>query len=345
MSFDRGSPLLCAWLAAGALGGVLWTRPAVAEEPVADPVAAALFRKGRELVAQGDWKGGCEKFRMSLARYASPSTVLNLARCEERDGKLASAWALHQRALVLNRETQGEKRKRALEEIAKKGIAALEPRLPRLRVIVSNAPAGLTVTESGQPLPRGEPVPLDPGTREVVVSAPGHVTLRREVSLEEGKVTELEVELEREVEQEVEPPKKEPVTPKARDVAPAPAADRPPRTDRAEGVPTWAWVAGGAGIVATGVAGFFAADAASASSELERICGSDLVCDEDPTFDPTPLNSRKNRGIGLAVGFGTAGLFALGASIVAIVNSSSSTDQARVAPWMSRRRVGARWTF
>ena len=76
--------------------------------------------------------------------YPAASTLLNIARCYEHDGKLALAWSAYQRALVINRETQGEERKRALEEIAQKGLAKVEPRVPRIKIVMTGgSPSGM----------------------------------------------------------------------------------------------------------------------------------------------------------------------------------------------------------
>lgn len=300
-----------------------------------DPAAAALFRKGRTLVAQGDWAAGCEKFRESLARHASASTVLNLAQCAEHEGKTASAWALYQRAQVVNRETRLEGRRRVLDEIASAGIARLEPTLPRLIVIVSNSPEGVDVQESGRSLPLEEAVPLDPGTHEISASAPGFEPFARSVALVAGKTTRLEIEL---TPLPAEPKAAAPLAPHRK--GPTPAATDTTRPEPADEVPTWAWVVGGGGIVATGVAVFFVFDAIDARNQLVQKCGSDLVCTEDPTFDPGPLNSRKNRSIGLAGGLGAAGAVAITASAVAILSARSRPARASGGVWLAPQSAG-----
>src|SRR3954468_15943585 len=85
-----------------------------------DPAAAeSLFKTARALLDKGDWAAACPKFEASLALNPSASTAINIARCHEHDGKLATAWEDYNRALVLNRETKGAERQRQLEEVAK----------------------------------------------------------------------------------------------------------------------------------------------------------------------------------------------------------------------------------
>ena len=319
---------LLASVLATALTALSTTALAQTESAEVDPAAAALFREGRELVAQGDWDAGCEKFRESFARHASASTVLNLAQCAEHAGKTASAWALYQRALVVNRETRGERRRRELAEIARAGIAKLDPVLPRIFVAVPNAPEGVEVLESGRSLPLDSAVPLDPGKTELTASAPGFRVRKQSVELLPGRTTRVEIRLEPLPAADTAAPK--PASAPKQDVGATTVKPGP-----APEAPTWAWVVGGGGIVATGVAVFFVFDALDARSQLKDKCGPDFVCDEDPSFDPGPLNSRKNRSIGLAGGLGVAGAIAITASAVAILSVPSNSTGPSGSVWIT----------
>jgi len=303
----------------------LWASGAHAQGAQArDPVAAeALFKAGRALVEKGDYAAGCPKFEASLALNPSASTMINIALCHEHEGKLASAWEDYHRALVLNRETVGEQRRRGLEEIANKGIAALEPRLPKLLVTVEGAPEGLEVQRDGKPLPKaalGEALPADPGPHEIRASAPGHEAQTQTVTLEEGKTVTVKLAL------------------KA-----APEAE--PDAKKGGGVPTWAWISGAVGIGLTGAAVGFLVDDLSAIGALRENCREvrqGTYC--NPGYDYAADNARKNRDFGLFVGLGSAGLIAIGAAVVGIVGSSSAKEPARTAialPWVAPDRAGA----
>src|SRR5580704_6931738 len=79
---------LCASAIAAAL---LVARGALAD--AIDPAAAeVLFRQAREKIVAGDYGGACPLFKESLRLDPAPGTLLNLAECEERIGRLASAW-------------------------------------------------------------------------------------------------------------------------------------------------------------------------------------------------------------------------------------------------------------
>jgi PEGA domain len=178
---------------------VLVTRGAVAQRPVSNQAAAdALYNQGRDLIKAGNTAAGCAKFEASLARSPAASTMLNIARCHEQDGKIATAFADYTRALGLNRETPGADRRAELEGLAQKGLRALEPRLPRLRVVIVGSPPGVEVKRDDEDLPAaalGEALPVDPGPHQVRVKAPGYRVETRAVSLEEGKTTVVEIAL------------------------------------------------------------------------------------------------------------------------------------------------------
>ncbi|WP_437588357.1 PEGA domain-containing protein [Sorangium sp. So ce1000] len=312
-----------------ALGGAA----AHAQQPSRDPVAAeALFKAARALVDKGDDAAGCPKFEASLALNPSASTQINIARCREREGKLATAWHDYQRALVLNRETAGEQRKRSLEEIANKAIAALEPRVPKLVIVVKGAPAGVEVQRDGTALPAaalGEPLPADPGPHEIRASAPGHEAETRAITLAEGETATVELTL--------------------RPAAAASAVNPPVKADEAPGggTPTWAWISGAAGIALVGASVGFLIDDLSAISALREGCRDvpgGTYC--DPGYDFASDNARKNRDFGLFVGLGGAGLAAMGAAVYGIVRSGSAKEPAPAPaavalPWIAPSGAGA----
>jgi hypothetical protein len=305
---------------------LLSSRASRAEGPARDAVAAeALFRAGRDLVAAGHYAEGCPKFEASFALDPSAGTLLNLAKCHEHDGAVATAWEEYSRALVLSRETQGAERQKALAGVAAKGIAALEPRLPRLRIAVVTAPLAvppppLDVKRDGKTMPAatlGEALPADPGQHEVSASAPGYRVETRVVKLEEGKTTAVEITL------------------------------VPEGGPRQAPVPVWAWVTGGAGLALAGASAFFAADDLSAIHALRASCQSNAkgtFC--APGYDVARDNARKDRDFPLFVGLGAAGVVALGAAIVGIVrrppaSPTSVTAGFQLTPWVGPASAGA----
>ena len=175
--------------------------PARADEVGRDPAGAeVLFAAGKRLLQSGDWASACDKFEKSLALDPAVSTLVKTARCRERDGKLTSAWYQYEQALKLNRELTptSERRRRELDELIQSAIAALEPRIAKLRIIVTPAVPTCSVRRDGEEIPPavlGEALPVDPGDHTVTVSAPNYETARRTVHLAEGEGFALEIAL------------------------------------------------------------------------------------------------------------------------------------------------------
>src|SRR5690349_333753 len=71
----------------------------------------ALFRAGRADIEAGNYAAGCPKFEASLALSPSAGTMINIAKCHEHQGKIATAWSDYNEALALNKsETKGAER-------------------------------------------------------------------------------------------------------------------------------------------------------------------------------------------------------------------------------------------
>jgi hypothetical protein len=310
--------------------------PALAQNSAPDPAATALFRAGRDLIKAGKWEEGCDKLAASMKRYAAPSTLLNLALCREHEGRFATAWAMAKRAMVLNRDTVGKRRRARLAQAGEEVIARLEPRRAHLRVTVHPSVDGAKVEEDGRELPLDTAVPLDPGKHVLVISAPGRPDEKRDVALQEGETLAVEISL------PPLPPPPDPAAPVQPPPPPPPPEEPPAADDTDASVPVWAWVTGGFGLVLGGLAIGFAVDAVNTAAFLEERCGSDLFCQEDLSFDPEPSNERKNRSTALAIGFGAGGVVALTASLIGVLLSidDDPPGAARVTPWLGPAALG-----
>lgn len=309
---------------AAALAGVVFFADigAGAAAPAAGDRAAAeaLFKEGRARIEAGDDAGGCPKFAESMALYPSTGTALNLAKCHERAGALTAARAAYQAALEHNDKTRDARRRRGFEALAREGLAALELRLPRLRLVVEDAPAGLAVTRDGEPVPDsalGEAVLIDPGPHEIKASAPGHRPVRRTIELAEGETETVILKLA-----------------PARVEATDPTRDAP----RRQGAPAWAWATGGVGLGLVGASLYFLADRQAAIADLKAHCREvtgGTYC--APDYDFAADNARKNRDLGLFIGLGGVGLAAVTAAIVVIARSHKRGARrgTTATPWLT----------
>ncbi|WP_437709271.1 hypothetical protein WMF45_33365 [Sorangium sp. So ce448] len=171
MTRHRGNSLRVAWCVAALLS---LSAGVARAEPSADQAAAAeaLFREGRDLVAQGKLAEACPKFAASQRLDPGYGTQWNLADCLERLGRSASAWAAFREAAdMASRAGQADR-----EAKATRRAADLEKKLERLAITVATPADGLVVRRNGAVLDAGAwgaPLPVDPGKHRVEATAPG----------------------------------------------------------------------------------------------------------------------------------------------------------------------------
>ena len=139
-------------------------RPLYAQNPAA---AEALFEQARAAMAAGSFDIACARFRDSDKLDPAVGTRFNLADCEERRGRVATAWSLFRG--VLSELAQDDDRRPIAEERAR----ALEPRVPYLKMVPSaGAPPGLRVRIDGVELGEGSfgvALPMDPGPHDLAL--------------------------------------------------------------------------------------------------------------------------------------------------------------------------------
>jgi hypothetical protein len=165
----------------------------ISTRALADPAAEKLFQDGRAALAAGKLDEACDAFRRSDAIEPRVGTLLNLADCEERRGKLATAWGHFVEAEARARQVNDSRIKEAT-----KRAAALAPKLPYLTIAIPTQArvAGLTLKRNEvviAPAQWDQRLPVDPGTHEVQVEAPGHLPWRTTVVLAEAKADRIEV--------------------------------------------------------------------------------------------------------------------------------------------------------
>src|SRR5450432_729978 len=142
-------------------------------------LAQALFDDGKRLMQAGKLDEACPKLQKSFEVDPAGGTLLHLASCLEQEGKLASAWVRYNDALSMAKRDGRKDR----EDIARGKVAELEPRLARLHITVPDASRvpGLTIQRATETIPAdlwGTPAPVDLGTYDIVVTAPGYKTFK-----------------------------------------------------------------------------------------------------------------------------------------------------------------------
>lgn len=191
--------------------------------------AEALFAEARTLMVDGRYAEACPKLERSYELDAALGTLLNLAVCFEKNGQTARAWETYKRAIARAAEKRDAKR----EKFARERVAAIEPDLARVTIVVGE-PKPARVTQDDQEVPVlswGVAVPIDPGQHTFRASAPGFRPWSTTLAIEARQSTTIRVPP---LEPEPAPPPSASATappspPASASAAPPAASSAPPR--------------------------------------------------------------------------------------------------------------------
>jgi hypothetical protein len=238
---------------------------------------------------EGRYALACPKLEESLRLEGGLGTEFNLADCNEKLGKTASAWAGFTSVADAAR-TQNQAQR---EKVARDRAKALEPRVPMVTIDVAQpAPQGLELKRDGLVIGNGAstaPTPIDPGPHRLTASAPGRQSAEITFSAIEGKKFRVVVP-------PLAPPAQASVVPPA--IVPAPIVPPPqaassaappasmintyfpdPVVERGRGQRIAGWVVGAVGLAGLGVAAGFGIDSIQKAERSKRFCDGNL-CDD-----------------------------------------------------------------
>lgn len=276
----------------------------------ADSAAAqALFDEAKKLVKEGKTAEACPKFEESQRLDPGSGTLLNLARCYEDTGRLASAWNKYLEAAAAaaaSGNVQREKEARARAATIRRSVSELVIDVPA----EAKATSGLEITRDGEPVGAaqwGSAIPADAGEHRIAASAPGREPWQSVVVVKDpaGKFTVTVPAL-------VAVSAGAPV--EANQAAPPPASDQPaPPSPSGGGLGTQrtvALVAGGVGVVGVVVGSIFGLKSKSHHDEAEKYCDGSQCTDPRGVSEGESAHSAGNvstifmivGGVGLAAG-------------------------------------------
>jgi hypothetical protein len=253
-------------------------------------MAEMLFYTARGLMDDNKIAKACKKFAESYRLDPAAGTLLNLAVCHEKEGKVASAWGEYRQAAAEARRSNRPDR----EQLAQEAIKRIEPDLPYLTIIVPKPVrvAGLVVQRNNIPMEEGgweTELPIDPGVNEITATAPLYKPEKKLVPIE--KRQHLTVQLDALV-----------LAPVVRPAPPFWTSTR-----------AWGAVAIVGGVIAAGVgAGFGVASLNSKST-------SDAHC---PTFDGQRCDATGASAMSTAYTDAWIADFAIGLGAAAIIGGS-----------------------
>ncbi|HEY6559764.1 MAG TPA: hypothetical protein VI072_20920 [Polyangiaceae bacterium] len=153
------------------------------------------LKLGYELKQRGNCVEALPHFLESLRLERQTKTLMHLADCEERLGRLMLARQHWTEA----RDRAREERSERFSEDAEIRLQAVVERIPQLTIALAAGTTGHAQIEcDGAPLERdalGRPLPLDPGAHRISVRAPGRENAYYEVLLNPRESRRLDVEV------------------------------------------------------------------------------------------------------------------------------------------------------
>jgi hypothetical protein len=324
---------MCLRLKTAALA-LVTTLAAVLPRAMAQPstseraIAEQLFERGRAQLDVNEVSAACESFAESQRLDPGTGTILNLAACHRREGKLASAWVEFRDAVAaLHRENRPDRLRYALDQLAE-----IRPKLAFLTIMVPESPLGhapvvrLDGRELG-PAAWSVAIPIDPGWHEAVAQSAGGGPWRATVNVHDGEQRVVSIPLHVAstgiAVRDKEDAGPVPVVPD-RAATDSRAGDLAPRGRRVAGV-----VLGGLGLAALGVGAYFGVRAASLWGERNDHCPMNLC-----TAEGIRLGDRADSAASVATWTMAGGAVAVGAAVLLLLwpGGTSSTKIARPSP-------------
>jgi serine/threonine-protein kinase len=299
-------------------------------------LAEELFRQGQALMQEERYAEACPKLAESQRLDPGTGTLLNLGVCHEREGKLASAWAEYNEVITFAQRDGRQDR----VAYARERIAAVEPRLARLKIELSAGAdvPGLEVRLDGNLVGRpalGVAVPVDPGPHEVAASAPGKLAWKSTAIAPEGPGRVAIVIPALEAAPEQAPAAATQAT------ASAPTSDKPPADGKTQRIV--AYVLGGVGVAGIGVGSVFGLNAIAKYDESnEQGCNGNQC----PPAAAETRREAQSAGTISTVAFVIGGA-ALAGGVVLFLTAPSGKARATaglsLAPGAGELHVGAVW--
>jgi tetratricopeptide (TPR) repeat protein len=200
-----------------------------------------VYREGVALAEAGRWGEALERFQRVVALRSAPRALLALASAEEHVGRLVSAKRTYGKA----RDDARAEHDEALAGKAEAALQALEPRVPRLALVVPQEITGATAWLEGAPIEISDDgVDVDPGVYHLVVTAPGRRSFEERVIVSAGQRKDVLVALD---------PVTAPPAPRLLQEERIVDAARPTLPRERRGPPVGAWILGGAGLAAAAI--------------------------------------------------------------------------------------------
>jgi hypothetical protein len=283
-------------------------------------LAETLFFTARGMMEAGRYAEACPKLTESYRLDAAAGTLLNLAVCHQKVGKIASAWGEFREALADARKAGRPDR----EKLAADAIAVLEPDLPFLTITVPDAvrkTPGVVISRNGVPLNPAAwntELPVDPGNVEIEERAP----------LYKPKNLTLQIA------------NKQHSTIAAEPLELAPVEKPPPVFWTSQR--TWGAVLFGAGVLSAGAGTFFGVQALNDKNNSDANCKNDLAGNQRCNQTGVDSMNSANTAAWISdITFGAAGVAALVGAYLFVTGG----EKEEASPAAGGVSASAQWSF
>jgi hypothetical protein len=165
------------------------TEPAEAESAADKAAAREAATQGIQLFKNGNYPEALDKLKRAQLLYDAPVHLLYMARTEEKLGQLVEASEHYRQLDHYNLPPNPPEAWSAAVEDGRKELTALDPRVPKLRIMTEPQTSDATLRIDGADVSSaalGIPRPINPGKHHVELATPGHAPVIADVDVAEG---------------------------------------------------------------------------------------------------------------------------------------------------------------
>ena len=316
---------------------------AVTDEERAGARAAA--DAGATAMDQQRWADAITYFQKAESLVHAPPHLLNIARAHEKLGQLVEAREAYMKVAREELPANAPKVFRQAQTEARAELDAIEPRVPRVSVVVQGSgDLPVKVHMNGSVVPDGlvgVPRPLNPGSYEFQAFADGAQSTPSTLMLREGAKETVVLTLQAGT---GAPPTAVPV---AAATAPTEQPDAA-QEGGTSGLRIASYVSFGVGVVGLGVGTAFALSSSSKRSEADDICNleGEFSCPVDRRDEVAQLDSDADSAKTMSiVGFVVGGVGVATGVTLFILSGNNDKKSASITPWVGLNMAGVRGRF
>lgn len=252
--------------------------------------ARAAATAGAEAFEAGRFDEAVDLFSRAESLLHAPPHLLFIARSHVKLGHFVLAQEFYRKVTVETLAPGAPPAFARAQESARTELAALEPRIPRLKIKVTGAGKdAVETTMDGSVVPAavlGIPRPVDPGTHKLRAVTVGKASEEREVTLKEGESQAVELALVDGAPGSLSAPPVASAAPATSGAATARDAPPPPTTPdpaadgaerrRRDALRSWGYVGGAVGVLGIGFGIAFAKRSSNSRAQADGLCDGDL---------------------------------------------------------------------